>query len=294
MNNLLFKKEWQIWFPQETQSSSNVNVTNKNSTKFTSLKKILLKNNEINTNERKYLKKNNQTKTIYLLKKFKKGEQIGYSEGLKKGEQIGYSEGLKKGEQIGYSEGLKKGEQIGYSEGLKKGEQIGYSEGLKKGEQIGYSEGLKKGVLQYQNKYKDIQEKLQTLITNFKISLKDVDGVISNRILNIIIKITKKFFCNEIKIQKNSILIKKIKKILTKDLMFAKKLQLHINPKDEYIINYYFGKIIKLHHWQIFCNINISRGGFKIISQHANYDNTLPTYWKELCKTIIVKENNEQ
>lgn len=95
----------------------------------------------------------------------------------------------------------------------------------------------------------------------------------------------EKFLINE------SILLKKINKIIKNDDFFLKKPQLIIHPNNKKILEKVL-KQSKNNKWELVCNKSIDINSFKIHSEQSDIDATIYARWKEVYRIILGEEEH--
>ncbi|XBC38251.1 MAG: flagellar assembly protein FliH [Buchnera aphidicola (Floraphis choui)] len=130
---------------------------------------------------------------------------------------------------------------------------------------------------------------MDNLLSSFEQSLIKLDEVISSRLVNLALNISKKVI-ESTSFSEETILLKKIKTILKNEKIAFKKPKLLIHPSDKEIVENYFGNIFAKYGWTIFYDEDISKGGCIVFSGDTILDSTILGRWTELCRLVLKKE----
>lgn len=158
---------------------------------------------------------------------------------------------------------------------------ISFDKKYKESYNLGFQDGIKK-------KEKEnilLHHKLNTLFSNFDISISLFDKMLFTRLLKTILIISSYVVGKNIKFDK-SILLKKIKKIMDNDSFFLKKKQLIVHPNNKKILDKIIQNSIHSNRLELYYDDKIDINGFKIRSENGDIDNTIEARWKEICRLI--------
>ncbi|HXK00278.1 MAG TPA: flagellar assembly protein FliH [Buchnera sp. (in: enterobacteria)] len=157
-------------------------------------------------------------------------------------------------------------------------------------EALDYKVEMENSVLEFKNKQKIVQKKINTFLSDFESALDSLDNVISTRLIHLTLKVTAKII-GENPLIKTSFILNRIKEIIKIESINFCKPKLIIHPDDHDLIKKNFGKMFSMYGWSISCDNRINLGGCKIESEDNNLDATIATLWHELCKLSLCNEN---
>ncbi|QCI16341.1 flagellar assembly protein FliH [Buchnera aphidicola (Aphis craccivora)] len=149
---------------------------------------------------------------------------------------------------------------------------------------------LKNNLEEKENEYTLLNHKLRDLCSNFESAISLFEETLFSRLLKTVLIVAsyivgEKFLINE------SILLKKIKKIIKSDNFFLKKPQLVIHPNNKKILEKLL-KQSKNNKWELICNKTIDPNSFKIHSEQSDIDATIYARWKEVYRIILEEEGH--
>ncbi|QFQ32817.1 flagellar assembly protein FliH [Buchnera aphidicola (Aphis fabae)] len=153
-----------------------------------------------------------------------------------------------------------------------------------------YYLNIKKNLEEKEKEYISLNEKLKNLCVNFESTISIFEKMLFSRLLKTILIVSsyivgEKFLINE------SILLKKINKIIKNDDFFLKKPQLIIHPNNKKILEKVL-KQSKNNKWELVCNKSIDINSFKIHSEQSDIDATIYARWKEVYRIILGEEEH--
>ncbi|XBC39803.1 MAG: flagellar assembly protein FliH [Buchnera aphidicola (Chaetogeoica yunlongensis)] len=166
----------------------------------------------------------------------------------------------------------------------------GYKNGFKKGEQEGFLSGLKKFSLKFEKEHVFILDKMKKSLSEFEKSLSLFDEQVSSKIVEIILKVSKKVL-ESTSCSNNSDLLKKINKIFREHMFFLNNPKLFINPDDKIFVENYFSDLFNQYNWTIHCDNDVPLGGFVILSGDTILNSTTSIRWRKLCQLKYFEEN---
>ncbi|AAO26806.1 Flagellar assembly protein FliH [Buchnera aphidicola str. Bp (Baizongia pistaciae)] len=166
----------------------------------------------------------------------------------------------------------------------------GYEDGFKRGKKEGFEAGFKKSFAEFEKKNREILNKMEDFLSNFRQSLSLFDEKVSSKIINTVLKISKKVLETTTLANDDSSFLKKIETIFQDRMFSLENPKLFISPNNQLLVKKYFGKIFSQYGWTICYNHYIPSGEFIISSGDTILDSTSSTRWNKLCKLVYFQE----
>ncbi|XRX42564.1 MAG: FliH/SctL family protein [Buchnera aphidicola (Eriosoma harunire)] len=132
---------------------------------------------------------------------------------------------------------------------------------------------------------------IKKLIQDFQSALGVLDNMVSSRLLDIVLNLTKNIIGNTPELEKK-VLLNTIKCILSKDIVSLQKLRLHIHPKNKFLVDSTFGEIINSYGWILFLDSSVNLYGCKIsLLDGSELDYSIDNRLDMLSRLIITEED---
>lgn len=151
-----------------------------------------------------------------------------------------------------------------------------------------YFLNIKKKLEDKEKEFNSLNDKLKNLCVDFESQIYLFEKTLFSRLLKTILIISSYIIGENVSINE-SILLKKVKKIIKDDNFFLNKLQLLIHPSNQQILEKILKKS-KNNKWELVYNKNIDINSFKIQSENNDIDATIYARWKEVYRIILEEE----
>ncbi|QCI18067.1 flagellar assembly protein FliH [Buchnera aphidicola (Aphis nasturtii)] len=154
-----------------------------------------------------------------------------------------------------------------------------------------YFLNIKKNLEEKKQKYISLNNTLQDLCLHFESTISLFEKTLFSRLLKTIL-IVSSYIAGEKILINESVLLKKVNKIIKNDNFFLKKPKLVIHPSNKKILEKILKKSID-NKWELVCNQSIDINSFKILSEQSNIDATIYARWKEVYRVFLEEEEHE-
>lgn len=177
------------------------------------------------------------------------------------------------------------------------GYQTGFQQGLEQGNKQGYDDGYRKGSSVAQHKIetewaeqqKQLTQQWTTLISSFDSALEEINGQISQRLVQIALQAAY-HLTGETNTFDSDHVLHIIRKLIEQQPVFTQGLKLHLNPEDIPLVKTHLEQVLNSYNWQIVPDLQLHRGGCKVISAEGELDASLTTRWQMLCSLVYEDE----
>ncbi|VFP78029.1 Flagellar assembly protein FliH [Buchnera aphidicola (Cinara cuneomaculata)] len=189
-----------------------------------------------------------------------------------------------------FSDVLNKKNTSTYSKIYKKGYQQGLIAGYKKGYFIGWIQGFNcaRDFLS-QNITRCIQIQYADLLKKFKIAINNFNDSFSERLIKIVLHISKILVEDIIVVNKNY-LINRIQKLTEQSKFIFNRLQLHVHPNNYNLIIKKFGVLMEKYSWTVISNEKIDVNGYRVITSDEEIDSSISSFWHRINNAVNLSD----
>ncbi|QIQ41131.1 MAG: flagellar assembly protein FliH [Buchnera aphidicola (Aphis urticata)] len=153
-----------------------------------------------------------------------------------------------------------------------------------------YCLNIKKNLKEKKQKYIALNNTLQDLCLHLESEISLFEKTLSSRLLKTIL-IVSSYIVGETILINESVLLKKVNKIIKNNNFFLKKPQLVIHPSNKKILEKILKKSID-NKLELVCNKSIDINSFKILSEQSNIDATIYARWKAVYRVFLEEEEH--
>ncbi len=173
-----------------------------------------------------------------------------------------------------------------------------FKEGEAEGRKLGYEEGKVAGKLEVEATFEErfareieprvqqMQAPLVKILETIEAEVPQLDGIISEQIVDLALLIAQQMTCSAIKFNRTIILSIFDHAIHALPREARGLLQIYLHPDDAKILKEFLVHQLKAEEHRVFIDSDIQRGGCRLVSRLGELDATLEDRWKTLIKNL--------